>query len=204
MCPTRRAICSIGTPCQTAATRSCAAVRAASIGGIQACRGGDAAEPAPDVGGIEWGAGFGGEDETGVFPTGPSTALGALALVLLVQCFHAAFRQRQGAAGRTCLGVAANSYRAPYAHVGRNRWLGVRTTGEVDVAPGQRAEFLGSEPRRAATPARRRPWWIRSRVPPARGLVRRLWPWRGVRSDRWGSRIATRRCGRPCRGLGRG
>jgi hypothetical protein len=27
------------------------------LGGIQACRGGDAAEPAPDVGGIERGAG---------------------------------------------------------------------------------------------------------------------------------------------------
>jgi len=204
MCPPRRAICSIGTPCQTAATRSCAAVRAASIGrhsGLPRWRcGGTRAG--------RWrhrvGCRFRRRRRDRSLPRGPSTALGALALVLLVQCFHAAFRQRQGAAGRTCLGVAANSFRAPYAHVGRNRWLGVRTTGEVDVAPGQRAEFLGSEPRRAATPARRRPWWIPSRVPPARGLVRRLWPWRGVRSDRWGSRIATRRCGRPCRGLGRG
>jgi hypothetical protein len=62
------------------------------LGGVETGRGGDAAEPAPDVGSIERGACFGGEDEIGISSVGAGElTLGVLPLVLLVERFYAAF-----------------------------------------------------------------------------------------------------------------
>ena len=81
------------------------------MGGVETGGGGDAAEPAPDVGGIEWGACFGGEDEIGILPLGAcELTLGVLALVLLGERFYAAFGKREGPAGGTGLGVPGGAH----------------------------------------------------------------------------------------------
>ena len=72
--------------------------------------------------------------------------LGLLVLALSVkdQRGDAPGRQGQGPPGLAGLGVAAVAVGAPDLHGRRYRRVGVRLTVEVDVVPGEGAEFLGA------------------------------------------------------------
>src|SRR5690606_24671542 len=104
------------------------------VGGVETGGGDDAAEGAPDVGGIQGGAVGGGEDQAVVLPS--FAGVGSLPLLLLavvLQGGHAAAGQGEGAARLPGLGVSPGPDRAPQFDGGRYGRLSVGLAGQVDM-----------------------------------------------------------------------
>jgi hypothetical protein len=103
------------------------------------------AELAADVGGVQGGAGAGGEDEILLAVLYPGcAAVGGLLLLVGAERVGGELGQGQGAARFLGFGVAVGSYRAPDGGAGRDGRVGVRVA-EVDVFPAQGAGFFGAD-----------------------------------------------------------
>ena len=155
------------------------------VGGIEPGRGRDAAEPASDVGRVQRACRRRRRRRGRCPASGLLRRAGPPPGGLGVRAVHRrSGREGQGAAGLAGLGVAAGADGAPDHDVRRDRWCRRRAAVEVDVAPGQRPQFLGTGAGEQRHAARRRPSstlsaartsaWACSRVSALDG--RPVWP----------------------------
>jgi hypothetical protein len=102
-----------------------------------------APERTPDVRRVQLGTDHRREHDSVVLPvrSGVLTRV-VLDLAVLVQGVDAAQWQGEGAPRLPGLGVSALADRAPYLDRWRYRRVGVRLAVEIDMVPGERAEFF--------------------------------------------------------------
>lgn len=197
----RRAICSIGTPRPTAATRSCGAAPVATTVGRPAPprrpRVGSPAGRSPRPSACRPRS----RRRDRGRPTAPHRRPRRdLTVAVLGERVDTTLRQRAGPPGSARLRVTPCADRTPHPQVRRHRRDGGRVARQVDVTPGECPQLLGpstGEQRDHHVRAhRRRERGVEQR--PARGPT--SGPATAARRARSGCRTAARRCASPCPG----